>query len=211
MVITMKTGLSNNQPSLAALRIALYVRVSTKDQNTENQRLQLERYAAAMGWTVAHVYSDQESGAKAARPGFKALLAAAARHEFDLVLVWSLDRFTREGIGRTCDHLRALAAHKVAFRSFSEPFLDTGGPFAELVTAIFAFFADFERRRIIERVKAGQARARTQGKRIGGQNKLVFRRDQVAELRRQGLSLQRIADQLEVSKGTVINVLKAGG
>jgi DNA invertase Pin-like site-specific DNA recombinase len=95
MVSTMEIGCPNNQPSLATLRIALYVRVSTKDQTTDNQRLQLERYAAAKGWMVAHVYSDRESGAKAARPGFKALLAAAARHEFDLLMVWSLDRFGR--------------------------------------------------------------------------------------------------------------------
>jgi hypothetical protein len=82
------------QPTLARGPTDRPVRARfTKDQTTENQRLQLERYAAAMGWTVGHVCSDRESGAKAARPGFKALLAAAARHEFDLVLVWSLDRF----------------------------------------------------------------------------------------------------------------------
>lgn len=203
------------------MNVAIYLRVSSKlrgkrsdreddcQQQTENQKIELERFAAANGWTITATFEDHESGAKAARPGFVALMDAASRHEFDLVLVWSLDRFSREGIGKTCDHLRKLAGWHVAFRSFSESFLDTSGPFAELVTALFAFFAAFEHRRIVERTVAGQQRARAQGKQIGGFNKLVFRRDQVSVLRAQGLSLRAIAKQLRVSKSTIVNVLKA--
>jgi DNA invertase Pin-like site-specific DNA recombinase len=202
------------------MNIAIYVRVSSKlrgkaatrqddcRQQIENQRLQLEKFAASQGWKIVARFEDHESGTKAARPGFLALMDASSRHEFDLVLVWSLDRFSREGIGKTCDHLRKLSGWHVAFRSFSESFLDTSGPFAELVTALFAFFAAFEHKRIVERTIAGQQRARAQGKQIGGFNKLVFRRDQVPVLRAQGLSLRAIATRLNVSKSTVVNVLK---
>jgi DNA invertase Pin-like site-specific DNA recombinase len=197
---------------------AIYLRVSSKlkgaagerecRQTVENQRLQLEKYAQAVGWNVVHVFEDHDSGAKAARPGFISLMDAAARHEFDVTLVWSLDRFGREGIAKTLGHLKQLADYKVAFRSFNEPFLDTTGDFGDLLIALFAFFASFERKRTIERIVAGQQRAKAQGKRIGGHNKLVFDRGRVSELRAQGLSLQKIADQLKVSKGTVINALK---
>jgi DNA invertase Pin-like site-specific DNA recombinase len=203
------------------MNIAIYLRVSSKlrgraaarefdcRQQTENQRLQLEKFAESQGWQIVARFEDHESGTKAARPGFVALMDAASRHEFDLVLVWALDRFSREGIGRTCDHLRRLAGWRVAFRSYSESFLDTSGPFAELVTALFAFFAAFEHNRIVERTVAGQQRAKAAGKQIGGFNKLVFRRDQVPVLRAQGLSLRAIATRLNVSKSTVVNVLKA--
>jgi DNA invertase Pin-like site-specific DNA recombinase len=203
------------------MNVAIYLRVSSKlrakrtdrdadcQQQTENQKLQLERFAASQGWEITATFVDHDSGTKAARPGFTALMDAASRHEFDLVLVWALDRFSREGIGRTCDHLRRLAGWKVAFRSYSESFLDTAGPFAELVTALFAFFAAFEHNRIVERTVAGQQRAKAAGKQIGGFNKRVFHRDQVPLLRAQGMSLRAIATRLNVSKGTVVNVLKA--
>lgn len=203
------------------MNIAIYMRVSSKlrgraaarqddcQQQTENQKLQLEKFAASQGWNITATFVDHESGTKAAHPGFVALMDAASRHEFDLVLVWALDRFSREGIGRTCDHLRRLAGWKVAFRSYSESFLDTSGPFAELVTALFAFFAAFEHNRIVERTVAGQQRAKAAGKQIGGFNKLVFHRDQVPLLRAQGMSLRAIATRLNVSKSTIVNVLKA--
>jgi DNA invertase Pin-like site-specific DNA recombinase len=106
-----------------------------------------------MDWRIAAEYEDRESGVKGEkdRPQFKAMMDAASRREFDTVLVWSLDRFSREGIGKTFDHLRRLGSYGVKFRSYSESFLDTTAEFGELVAAIFAFVASFERRRIAER------------------------------------------------------------
>jgi DNA invertase Pin-like site-specific DNA recombinase len=118
-----------------------------------------------MGWRVVAEFENRESGAKSEkdRPQFKVMMNAASRREFDMVLVWSLDRFSREGIAKTFDHLRRLGSYGVKFRSYSESFLDTTAEFGELVAAIFAFFASFERRRIAERIGAGLERARAQG------------------------------------------------
>ncbi|HTR35465.1 MAG TPA: recombinase family protein [Bryobacteraceae bacterium] len=200
------------------MRTALYLRVSTKpaksrkptpgEQTVENQRIKLREFAKAMDWTIVAEYEDRESGAKAGRPGFTALMDAAARREFDAVLVWSLDRFSREGIGKTCDHLKRLAGYRVAFRSYSEPFLDTTGDFGELVAAIFAFVASFERKRIIERTLAGMERARRQGKLIGRPRSEVDR-DLVLRLHHQeGVSIRRIAKELKTSATTVHRLLK---
>lgn len=195
------------------MRVALYTRVSTKGpkngrtQTPENQSRMLREFARTMNWDVVATFEDRESGAKA-RPQFTAMMDAAARREFDGVLVWSLDRFSREGIGKTCDHLRKLASYKVAFRSFSEPFLDSSGPFAELVTAIFSFFASFERQRTIERITAGLARARAEGKQLG-RPRVIVNRDKIRQLHAEGLSHAKIAAKLKTSRGTVQRACKA--
>jgi len=198
------------------MRTALYLRVSTKprkaskrpnqrkEQTEENQRLKLREFAKAMQWSVVAEFVDRESGAKKDRPSFKAMMYAASRHEFDVVLVWSLDRFTREGIGPTLQHLSRLANYRVAFRSYSESFLDTTGEFGNLVTSIFAFFASFERKRIGERVVAAQERARAQGKHIGRpfatpDPKLVAK---VKALRADGRSIRQVAKVLDLTHGT---------
>lgn len=184
------------------MRVALYLRVSTKDQAVENQRTKLREFAKMMNWKIAKEYADEESGTSAKRQQFLAMMDAASKREFDCILVWSLDRFSREGIGKTCDHLRKLASYKVTFRSFSEPFLDTTSDFAELVTAIFAFFAAFERKRIVERVHAGLDRARAKGTKSGraiGRPRLVVDKTKAHRLRRQGQTVRQVAAALDIS------------
>jgi DNA invertase Pin-like site-specific DNA recombinase len=206
----------------AMMRVALYLRVSTKgvkngkEQTVENQRRKLLEIAAAHDWEVVREFTDTVSGAKGERnrPGFRAMLEAAQGRDFDAVCVWALDRFSREGIGRTFSHLQRLHRHKVRFYSKSEPFLSTvfheDGEMGELLLSLFAFIAGFERKRIVERIHAGLERARAEGTTLGRPCK-VFRRGQVAALREQGLSLREIASKLGVSKGTVQNVLAAAG
>jgi DNA invertase Pin-like site-specific DNA recombinase len=203
------------------MRVALYLRVSTKgikngrEQTVENQRRKLLEIAKAHDWEVVTEFTDTESGAKdgSKRPGFRAMLEAAQRREFDAVSVYALDRFSRQGIGPTFAHLQRLHKYKVRFYSHAEPFLSTAfqedGEMGQLLLSLFAFVASFERRRIIERVRDGMDRARANGQTFGRPCK-VFRRDQVAALRVQGLSLREIAGELGVSKGTVQNVLAAG-
>src|SRR5215469_7261102 len=154
-----------------------------------------------MGWRVVAEFEDRESGRKH-RPQFKGMMDAASRREFDTVLVWSLDRFSREGIAKTFDHLRRLGSYGVKFRSFTESFLDTTAEFGELVAAIFAFFASFERRRIVERIGAGLERARAQGTTLG-RPRIIVNRAKVRDLRTAGKSIREISRALKLSHGTV--------
>jgi DNA invertase Pin-like site-specific DNA recombinase len=106
------------------------------------------------------------------------MFEVASRREFDVLLVWSLDRFSRQGIAKTFDHLKLLHLYGVKFRSFSESFLDTTGDFADPLRAIFAFTASFERKPIVERITAGLERARAEGKEFG-RKRVIFDRTKV--------------------------------
>lgn len=159
------------------MRAAIYLRVSSprktdkadaeQRQHTENQRAQLLEFIKASGWTLAHEYEDRESGGHADRPAFQKMMTDASRHKFDVVLFWSLDRFSREGVYETLHHLRTLDSYHVAFRSFTEQYLDSCGMFKDAVLAILAVIAKQERVRLSERVKAGLDSARAQGRRLG--------------------------------------------
>ena len=129
------------------MRIALYARVSTKDkgQDTENQLSQLREFAAAQGWTVVHEYIDRTTGKHSDRDQFQKLFADASKRKFDLVLFWSLDRFSREGVLETLNHLRRLEAAGVGFRSLTEQYLDSCGIFKDAVLSILATIAKQER------------------------------------------------------------------
>jgi DNA invertase Pin-like site-specific DNA recombinase len=109
------------------MRTAIYVRVSTKDKGLEttNQLMQLREYCRALNWTVIQEYEDHDSGGKAERPQFQAMMADASRRQFDVVLFWSLDRFTREGALQTLQHLNQLSSYGIGFRSSTEPYLDS--------------------------------------------------------------------------------------
>ena len=148
-------------------RAALYVRVSTPEQTVANQELELRRWAERLGHEVVNVYADTASGARGDRIALGSVLAGAHRREFDVLLIWSLDRLSREGIGAIARYMDQLRAAGVRVQSHQEPWLDTTGPVGELLIAIFGWVAQQERQRIGERVRAGQARARAQGVHIG--------------------------------------------
>ncbi len=185
-------------------RAALYARVSTADkgQSPDNQLTDLRRFGAAQGWEVTAEYVDHDSGSKADRPQFKAMMSAASRREFDVLLFWSLDRLSREGALKTLQVLDQLAKWGVSYRSLTEAYLDSAGMFAEAIVALLATLAKQERLRIQERVKAGLDRARREGKRLGRPRK-VLRRDRVVELRTAGWSWSRIAEELGVHPSAV--------
>jgi len=195
-----------------SLRCCLYCRVSTiASQDTENQRLQLRNFAASQGWQVVHEYEDHESGGKADRAGFRAMLQDAAQRSFDLLLFWALDRLTREGTLATLKYLEVLESYHVRWRSLTEPWIDSAGPFRDVIISLLASLAKQERTRIRERVKAGLDRARLKGTRSGrpiGRPRVIFRRDRVTELREQGLSLRDIARKTGVSYGSVRRTLQ---
>jgi len=184
------------------IRGALYVRVSTKEQTTENQERELRQWAQRLGLEVVAVYADTMSGARSDRAALAGVLTAAHRREFDVLLVWALDRVSREGIGRMVGYVEQLRTAGIRVLSHQEPWLDTGGPVGELVLAIFAWVAKQERERIGERVRAGQTRARAKSVHIGRRPRLV----DVEEVRRRRLAGQwwrRIAKALKVPMTTL--------
>jgi DNA invertase Pin-like site-specific DNA recombinase len=178
--------------------------VSTKDkgQDTENQLLQLRDYCTRQGWQIVGEYLDNVSGKTAERDSFKRLFVDASRRIFDVVLVWALDRFTREGVLETFEHIRNLTRFGIQFESYSEAHFRTTGPAGELMLAIAAWIAKQERLRISDRTKAGLARAKAHGQVLGRRPK-VFRRDQAAELRAEGKSWRQIEALMGVSQATI--------
>jgi DNA invertase Pin-like site-specific DNA recombinase len=189
----------------AGTRVALYARCSTTGtgQDTENQLAQLREYVARQhGWTITQEYVDYATGKHSDRDAFKQLFADSSKRLCDLVLVWALDRFTREGVLETFEHIRKLTSYGVAFESYTEPHFRTTGPAGELMTAVAAWVAKQERIRISNRTKAGLERAKRAGKHCGRPRK-VWRRDEAIRLRDEGMSWRRISAQLGVPVKTM--------
>jgi DNA invertase Pin-like site-specific DNA recombinase len=179
-----------------------------RGQDTDNQLIHLREYSTRQGWAIAKEYIDRETGKHSNRDAFKELFEDALKRTFDVVLVWALDRFTREGVYETFDHVHRLSLYGVQFESFTEAHFRTTGPAGELMLAIAAWIAKQERLRISERTKAGIARARAQGKHCGRPVR-VFRRARAAELRKQGESWRAIARALGVPQTTIRRSLAA--
>lgn len=180
------------------MRAALYARVSTADQTCDNQLLELRQYVAARGWTLHREYVDAGvSGAKEKRPALDELLTDAKRRRFDVLVCWRLDR-----LGRNLRHLVTLLEDfhgiGVAFVSLGEG-IDCTTPAGKLQLHILAALAEFERARIAERVMAGLARARKQGRRLGRPEKVV---PEAILTPVRGLPVREAAKRLGVSPAT---------
>jgi DNA invertase Pin-like site-specific DNA recombinase len=190
------------------LRTALYVRVSTIDQNSALQEAELERELELRGWENAGTYEDVMSGARPSRPGLNALMADAAAGKFSCVAVWKLDRFGRSVID-CLQNIQKLDDVGVRFVSVTQH-LDTShaDPAGRFMLHVLAAAAEFERSLIKERVASGIRQAQRDGKRMG-RPKLVFRRDEVQELRGQGLTLREISGRMNLTMATVYRALKA--
>ncbi|MCI0529552.1 MAG: recombinase family protein [Nitrospira sp.] len=156
------------------MRAALYARVSSTDkerdkairQTEENQLLKLRAYAKSQDWETVE-YVDRVSGGKANRPAFKSLFESARRGEIDILLFWSLDRFSREGVLPTLLYLQELSKYGVRWKSFTQEYLNTLGPFGEAIIALMAALAQQEREITRERIIAGIERARLTGTKSG--------------------------------------------
>jgi DNA invertase Pin-like site-specific DNA recombinase len=191
--------------------VAVYARVSTltRGQDVENQLQQLREFSAKMGWPIVREYVDHAGGGKSDRKQFQQLFADASQRRFDLVLFWSLDRFSREGTLETLQHLQRLTSYGVGWRSFTESYLDSLGPFADVVVSLLATIAKQERIRIRERVAAGLQRAAAKG-RFPGRPRVKCDHEKVVEMRQAGASLGSIASQLGLAKATVARIVAAG-
>ena len=152
------------------MRVAVYCRVSKNDesQDPQNQLNPLRDYAKALGGEIVEEYIDLASGGNGDRKNFLRMFEDAQMHKFDLLLVWALDRLSREGISNTLGYLERLKRNGIALKSLQESWLDTREDgLGQLLLAIFSWVAQQERKRIVERTKAGLERAKRAGKLLG--------------------------------------------
>jgi DNA invertase Pin-like site-specific DNA recombinase len=198
------------------MKIAIYTRLSPNPDkdDTINQERDLKNFAEVNKWEVVEIYSDiHVSGSKRGveRTEFKRMMGDASKRKFDTLLFWSLDRLSREGVTETLAYLNQLNAWGVAYKSYTEQYLDSCGIFKDVVIAIMATIAKQERVRLIERTRAGIQTARDKGTKSGkaiGRPKVVVDRVMVRHLKGIGWSIKQIAEKYETSVCTIYRALK---
>ena|SRR5438094_1312747 len=191
-------------------RVAIYARVSTDAQTTENQLRELKRIAQHAGWEIDGQFVDHAvSGAKGReqRPEFDRMMKAATRREFDVIAAWSVDRLGRSLQGLVA-FLAEIHASKIDLYLHQQG-IDTTTPAGKALFQMCGVFAEFERAMIVERVKAGLARARAQGKQLGRPTVSDRRAAKAKELRAAGKGICAIAKQLGMGVGVVQRIVNA--
>ena len=152
------------------MKAALYLRVSTTEQNVDNQLPALEAYADSRGWQIVEVYKENESAWKAGHQKELARLLSDSRNgkrKVDVVLVWALDRLSREGAAAILNLINTFKAYGIRVISYQESWTEAPGAIGEVLYAIAGWVAKMESERRSERTKAGLARAISQGKKLG--------------------------------------------
>jgi DNA invertase Pin-like site-specific DNA recombinase len=199
---------NKNRSLKMSRRVAIYTRVSTDGQTVDNQSMELQAVAERHGWEIVEVFSDNGvSGANGRdkRPAFDALCKAAIRREFDVIMAWSVDR-----LGRSLQHLVTFLGEihsKGVDLYLHQQGIDTTTPAGKAMFQVCGVFAEFERAMIQERVKAGLARARAQGKRLG-RPKVPGRVEKaVLAARDKGTGKRKISKQLGIGVSTVNRIL----
>jgi DNA invertase Pin-like site-specific DNA recombinase len=191
-------------------RVAIYLRVSTTGQTVENQRRELEAVAERHGWEIAKVFADEGiSGAKGRekRPGLDALCKGIARKEFDIVAAWSVDRLGRSLLD-LIGFLKEIHAKGVDLY-LDRQGIDTTTPAGKAMFQMMGVFAEFERAMIQERVSAGLARAKAQGKKLGRPREVdEKKRAAVLTAKAKGDSLGKIATALDINRNTVAWIVR---
>ena len=199
--------MANRNSTLHPTRVAIYARVSTSDQSTDPQLLDLRRYVADRSWQSYKEYCDNGiSGTTDSRPALNELMDDARKRRFDMVLVWRFDRFARS----TRHLINALEEFKnlgIDFVSYQEN-IDTSSPLGSAIFTIISAVAQLERDIIAERVKAGLRRARVNGKQLG-RPRVAVDTDRIAALRAQRRSWIEISRELGIGKGTAQRALSA--
>src|SRR5271154_7148600 len=194
---------------VAMKRVAIYLRVSTDKQTTDNQRRELEAVAKRSGWQVVRVFEDAGiSGAKGRdqRPGLDAMLKAVNAKEFDMVAAWSVDR-----LGRSLTDLLAILQalrDKGVDLFLHQQGLDTSTTAGRAMFQMLGVFAEFERGIIRERVNAGLARARAKGTKLGRRRVLPSVEARIVELRAKGNGILKIGKKLGVGTSVVQRIFK---
>jgi DNA invertase Pin-like site-specific DNA recombinase len=188
-------------------RAALYLRVSTLEQNSETQGIELRQFARQRGYEVIQEYVDHGvSGTKVRRPALDQLLKDANRRKFDAVLVWSCDRLARS-TKHFLEVLDELNEVGVQFHSQREA-IDTDGPLGRAIVVIISAIAELERSLIVERVRAGMRRAKLEGRRIG-RTPMDIDHAALVRDRLSGMSLTTVAKKYGLSRASVVRFVQA--
>jgi len=193
------------------MKCIIYSRVSTTEQNLENQVNQLKSYAATQNWQVIKIITDISSGGKSAkeRSGLNEVLQMSRKRQCDIILFWSLDRFSREGSRKTLEYLIQLDSFGVKWHSFTEPYISSLGIFSDAIIAILSALAKQERIRISERTIAGLNRVR--GKVTLGRPRTSLKQVQKAvALREEGMPYSKIGNILGLSKSRAYQLCNKG-
>ena len=189
-------------------KVAIYARVSTDKQTTENQLRELRNIADKNGWELVNEFIDEGiSGAKGRdkRPQFDALMKSAVRREIDVVMAWSIDR-----LGRSLQHLVEFLSeiHEVGCDLYlHQQAIDTTTPAGKAMFQMCGIFSEFERSMIRERVKSGLARAREKGVQLGRKPISNAMKTEIIAMRATGTSMAKIANELGISAGVVCKVV----
>lgn len=187
---------------------AVYLRVSTGEgeQTEENQRRELRAFIEDEGYELVGEFVDHESGRKGRkeRDAFNRMFEAAENRAFDVLVFWSLDRFSREGIQKTISYLQQLDSLGVQFRSYTEPYLNTDHELvSNILLSVLSYFAEYEAEKISRRTKAGIERAREEGKQIGRPSKFDEHRGELEEMLQEGCSKAEMSRRTGLAWGTV--------
>jgi DNA invertase Pin-like site-specific DNA recombinase len=187
-------------------KVAIYARVSTDHQTTDNQVLELRAVAERHGWIVVAEFIDEGiSGAKAKRPALDKMLAGVARRDFDMIAAWSVDR-----LGRSLQHLISMLGEihgKKIDLYLHQQGVDTTTPGGKALFQMMGVFAEFERAMIQERVKAGLQRAKAQGKTLGRPSAPLKTVERIQALRADGMGILKIAKQLGIGTSVVQRIV----
>lgn len=157
------------------MKVAIYARVSKDEassdgklQDPENQLIPMRDFCKAMSWNISEEFVDYASGGNSNRPEFQRMMGRVRQKHFDIILVWALDRFSRESMINTLSYIEQLKKYNTGLRSIQESWLDTTQQgTGELLIAIFAWVANFEKKRISDRTKASLAKIKSKGIKLG--------------------------------------------
>ncbi|MCX6654325.1 MAG: recombinase family protein [Candidatus Bathyarchaeota archaeon] len=198
------------------MKVGIYARVSIDEQDRESRQFQdpenqlepLRNWAKSREWEITGEYIDRCSGGDHNRPKFKQMLNDAFLRKFSIILVWKLDRFSREGISHTLSYLQQLRSRGIAVRSLTESWVDTSvdNPIGEFLIAVFSWVASEERRKISERTKLGIQRRKNLGIWRGGRPAIKATPEQeiqIKELLAQGKSIQSIIRKTKVGRKAI--------
>ncbi|MBI2418844.1 MAG: recombinase family protein [Ignavibacteriales bacterium] len=182
------------------IRVIIYARVSTREQNIDMQLIDLKAYAEARRLKIVKEYIDYASGSRSDRENYQKLLNDVRKRKTDAVLVWKFDRFARS-TKELINALEEFQALGVDFISYKEN-VDTSTPAGKILFTMISAFAEFEREIIKERVRAGMEKAKAKGVKLGRPKIPLFTINGVLDMRKRGIDYKTICKKLRISKSS---------